>query len=609
MQETTSLAGEKILEFDINQYTSQTTITIANTSGDMNIDLIPPEGVVPGEKAKIEKSDNYALITLNQVDKELSGKWTLKMSGETNISILGANDQFVKVWARKPIANSQHPINDPIVINAELTGEFDDNIIVEGILKIDGIKTLNPIHLKRDGDIYVGKFDDTHIKGRYDIELLVKEGGMVISSTSTYVHVKILPTLTADFSKIENGFVLGEKKTLTSSLELATNKLTASSDLNIEYYNLNVKCQDVDEVVYPLTDDGNAETGDAKAGDGNFSTNVVFDHEGTVDLNLSVRGLYKGEIFILEKNLGQTHVFPEGIVNINLPSEPISALKGTVIRIPLKIKSTSNFLEVLNINVPEDIGVIDFDKIRIEPLEDSVFNIELVLNENFKGNSFIIPIEVTAESPLVTIEDVDLKVKVEITTKISRFLTAVRDRSGILVVVLGILVLVPLIIVLLGLLLYSLRVKPNTYVNAKLTYTKVDDNVDVYYYNDTVGMPLDTFKKNKIVITFNSEKIAESEYYIENDKYSYDLIFEKSLENYKFRFIEGYKSLKKKQNSRVCVKATPPGIITSSGDISTKLELTDSVLFHSGGFLFRYESKEKFTEKGNNPKDILEGKV
>lgn len=609
IQESATLAGDKLVKFDINQYTSQTTLTIANTSGDLNIELVPPMNVVPGEAAKIEKSTNYTLITLNQNDKKLAGEWNLKLAGTTDINILGANDLFVKVWATKPVANSQHPINDPIIVNAELTGEFSEDVVVEGILKINGVQALNPIYLKKDGNIFIGQFDNTQTQGRYDIELRVKDGDSIISSTSTYVHVKVLPTLTTDLTQVENGFILGEKKSLTSSLELGTNKLTASQDLSIEYYNLNVKYQNIDTVVYPLTDDGNIEAGDAKATDGNLTTNVIFDHEGTADLSLSVRGLYKGEIFILEKSLGQTHVYPPGIISITTPSESINTLKGAAISIPLNIKSTSNFLEVLNINVPEDIGTVDLDKIRIEPLEDRVLNVQITLNENYKGNSLMIPIEVKAESPLVTIENGNLEVKVEITTKISRFLSAVRDRSGIIVVVLGILLIVPLIIVLLGFLLYLLRVKPNTFVNAKLTYTKVDDNIDVYYYNDTVGIPMDTFKKNRVVITFDSEKKTKAEYYIENDKYSYDLIFEKSLEKYKYKFIEGYKSLKKKQVNRVYVKSTPPGIFTFNGDISTKLELTDNVLFHSGGYLFRYESKEKFTEKENNPKDILEGKM
>ncbi|MGB4589588.1 MAG: VWA domain-containing protein [Clostridiaceae bacterium] len=609
VQETASLAGDKLVKFDMSQYTSQVTMTIANTSGDLNVELIPPDGVVQGNSVRIEKSVNYTLITLNQVDKELSGGWTLKLTGTTDINILGANDLFVKVWATKPIANTQHPIHDPIIVNAELTGDFSENIVVEGVLKVDGVQALNPIYLKKDGKVFVGQFDDTQTQGRYDIELRVKDGDSIISSTSTYVHVKVLPTLTTDLAQVENGFILGEKKSLTSSLELGTNKLTASQDFSIEYYKLNVKYQNAEEVVYPLLDDGNINAGDAKATDGNFTTNVIFEHEGTADLSLSVRGVYKGEIFILEKNLGQTHVYAPGVVNITMPNESIYALKGDVISIPLKIKSTSNFLEILKLSVPEEIGKVDFDKIRIESLEDRVFNIQLTLNENYKGNSLIIPIEIKAESPLITIENGNLDVKVEITTKISRFLAAVRDKSDILVPILGVLLIVPLIFFLIGLLLYSLRVKPANHVNAKLTYTKVDDDVDVYYYDDTTGVPLDTFKKNRVVVTFNPEKIAEADHFIENDKYSYDLIFEKNIEKYKFKFIEGYKSLKKKQNSRVYVKSTPPGIITFDGDISTKLELNEKVLFHSGGFLFRYESKEKFAEKENNPKDILEGKM
>lgn len=608
LEETYSVNGEKNVEFEMNQYTSQTTITIVNTPGNFNAELIPPQGVASDGKISLEKTPNYTLITLNQTDKDLVGKWVLKMSGTSETAIFGASDLFVKIWASEPMANSQHPIDAPLIVNSEITGAVSDTAVVEGILTINGVQALNPIYLKKDGTRYIGQFDDTKINGKYDIELRVKEGDSIISSTTTYVHVKELPTLTTDFAMLEKGFILSEKKSIVSTLELGTIKLKPSKDLAIEYYNLLVKYENGEEEVFPMIDDGNTNLGDVKAEDGNFSTQVIFNHEGPANISFAVRGLYKNEIFILEKNLGDTVVYPIGVIKISAPTDTIDVIKGNEIKIPLEITSTSYFPEVINITVSDKLGTIENNKIRVEPLTDTQIAISFIPNEQTAEKTIEVPLSVSTDSQLTKIEKGNLQVKILTMTNLSRFLSIVRGKSGVLLLIVGIIIFLMIAFYAIGMILYHLKVKPRNMINGKLLYIIIKDHVDEYMHSDTKEIPLNKYKKNNVTITFNPDEKDQTDFFIDGSTSNFNLIIEKKAEKGKYKFLDGYKSVKQKPENRIFVRCTPPGILSLKNSILTSLEITEDIFFESGGFLFKYESIDKHY-LNNTSKNILEGRM
>lgn len=608
LDETYSVNGEKNVEFEMNQYASQTTITIVNTPGDFNLELIPPQGVVIDGKVSLEKTPNYTLITLNQTDEDLVGKWVLKMYGTSEVAIFGASDLFVKIWATEPMANSQHSINSPIIVNAKITGDISDKAVVEGILTINGVQTLNPIYLKKQGMTYIGQFDDTKISGKYDIELRVKEKDSVISSTTSYVHVKELPKLTSDLASLEMGFSLSEKKAIISTLELGSLKLMPSDDLVIEEYHLLVKYKSGEQEIFPMTDDGNIKAGDAKAEDGNFSTQVIFNKEGPANISLSVRGLYKNEIFILEKNLGDTVIYPIGVIKVSIPTDTIDSIKGNAVKIPLNISNTSNFPKVINIKVPEELGTIENDKIKVDPLTETQVAISFIPSEKTVGNIIDFSIDIFVENQLTIVDKGNLDARIEITTKLSRFLSVVRSKTSLISIILSIVLIVMILTYILGMILYRLKIKPRNMINGKLLYIKIKDDVDDYLHSDTKEIPLNKNKKNNVVITFNPDKRERADFFIEGSNSKFDLIIEKKIEKGKHKFIDGYKSLKQIPDNRIFVRCTPPGILSLKNSIITNLEITEDLFFESGGFLFKYESIDKHY-LNNTSKNILEGRM
>ena len=603
------LEGEKIIEFKMDEYVSQMTLVVTNTPGELGLELIPPKGVAIGENTKVERSANYSLITMNQVDKELSGTWKIKMTGTSQVSFLGAKDLFVKIWISNPITNSQHSIDDPISISATMTGAASDNLRVEGLMMINGVQSLKPVTITKADEIYTGVFDDTKAEGNYEIILNVKDKENLISTTSAQVHVKVLPIITADISSIEDGFRLGEKRVLSSSLELGLSSLRESSELVLEYYNLIANYDGTSEVVFPLKDDGITKNGDAKVGDGRFSTNVIFDQDGAVNLTLKVRGTYKGEIFILEKNIGDTVIHVPGTVTISTVEDSITALKGKNIGLELKIKSTSNFDEVLELSVPAELGTLDFTRILLGAEEEKVVTLNFIPIANIDSDDFSIPLGVKVENAMTILNTSNLKTNVHLTTRTENFLSIISEKAPIIIMISGLLLVTILLIVLIGLILYRKNFKPFTYVTGMLSYFKIKDNPDGYLEEDKENINFWKYEKSQIVITFDPKRESSADIYIPGSKYIYDIIFEKRFDKSRFKFIDGYRSLKHKIANNVFLRTTEPGILIVDKHIYTNIELSGNIIFNSGEFIFRYTGK-KFDEVVElNAKDILEGKM
>lgn len=603
------LEGEKIIEFKMDEYVSQMTFVVTNTPGEFGLELIPPEGVALGDNTNVESSANYSLITMNQEDKELSGTWKIRMTGTSQVSFLGAKDLFVKIWISNPITNSQHSIDDPINISATMTGADSDNLKVDGLMMINGVQSLKPVIMTKVDDIYSGVYNDTKAEGDYEIILNVRDGENIISTTSAQVHVKVLPTITADISSIEDGFRLGEKRVLSSSLELGLSSLRESNELVLEYYNLIANYAGVGEVVFSLKDDGITENGDAKAGDGRFSTNVIFDQEGAVNLTLQVRGTYKGEIFILEKNIGDTVIHVPGSVTIGAVKDSIIALKGESIGLEIKIKSTSSFEEVLELSVPEELGTLDFSRILLGAQEEKIVTLNFIPVADLNTDSFNIPLSVKVENGLTILNTSNIQTNVDLMTKTEKFLSIVSSKAPIILMILGLLLVIILLIVLIGLILYRKNFKPYTYVTGMLSYFKIKDDPEDYFREDKESINLWKYEKSQIVITFDPKKENSADIYIPGSKYIYDIIFEKRFDKSRFKFIDGYRSMKHKIANNVFLRTTEPGILIVEKNIYTNLELSGNIIFNSGEFIFRYTGKKFDDVVELNAKDILEGKM
>jgi len=248
-----NIVKEKNYVFELDKFTSQVTLVFTySDENPIDINLVPPKEKNVDSKLLMNKTKKYTIITLNQNKEELAGKWTVNLKGNGSVKAFGAKDLFIKTWLQKPVSNSIHPLNDPIDIEAAVTGSQKDNLYVEAQIKKNGINEVFPVVLKYNNEIYHGVYDNTDQPGTYDIEIKVYQGKKLITSNTSKVFVKVLPTLETDFYKENRSYLLGKSTIITSWLSMNGNVIKPTGDLEIDHYQILINYENGKEGILPV---------------------------------------------------------------------------------------------------------------------------------------------------------------------------------------------------------------------------------------------------------------------------------------------------------------------------------------------------------------------
>lgn len=600
------LAGEQALEFDFDTYTSQITMVFANAAQPLSVALVPPEGKPINENVVVQTTDRYTLVTMNQATNELSGKWTLKANGAGLVRAFGDKDLFLKAWVTKPQANTQQPVNEPLEISVQLTGEVSEKAVVEALIIKNGTPELKSIILEEYDGVYMGIFDKPDVQGTYEIAVTVKEDGNLITSTSSKVTVRELPVLKTDFFADKAIHKLGDSMTVTGYLEMRGNKITASQDISISTFSLLLKYADGTQELLPLVDNQDPASGDIKAGDGTFTVKQQFVKEGQTEAALLVQGIYKGENFIIDKTLGSYEVVQPGTISVSFKNSSIYGVAGSKLTIPMTFKSTSKVREIVTLSVDPSIGMIDNLTITIEPSQTVEKDITLTLANEIENKVYQLNIEAVNDDPLTPVETGLLPIELEVISKSQLSMMKFMKNLPIYLALVGLIVGVPLIIMLFGIFLYSILVKPNIIVRGMLLYHKKNEElVD----GAVKEIPIRNKRKSKVSVSFN-ENNAVADFHINGSPYKYELILENEYEFGKWRFIAGYRALAKKVNRpKFVLYTTQPGIFEFKNEVMTKKELFDKDAFESGGYVFQYYAEKHMSKDKQQGRDLLEGRM
>jgi len=600
------LAGEQSLDFEFDKYTSQITMVFANATQPLAISLIPPEGKSINENVVVQTTDRYTLVTLNQNTNELSGKWTLKTNGSGLVRAFGDKDLFLKAWITKPLANTQQPVNEPMEISVQLTGEISDKAVVEALISKNGTPELNSIILDEYDGAYMGIYDKADVQGTYEINVTVKEDGNLITSTSSKVTVRELPVLKTDFFADKAIHKIGGSMTVTGYLEMRGNKITASQDVTISTFGLLLSYADGKEELLNLVDNQDPASGDIKAGDGTYTVKTSLLKEGQTKATLLVQGIYKGENFIIDQSLGSYEVVQPGVISLSVGDTSVYSVAGSKIEIPFTFKSTSKVRETLTVSIDPLVGTLDSTNITVEPEATIEKELVLTLNKDLENRPYEFDLVVLNDDPLTLVENASVTLKVEVITKSQERSMNFKRNLPIYAAIACLVIGVPLLIMLFGLFLYSVLVKPNIIVRGMLLYHKKNaELVD----GAVKEIPIRNKRKSKIIISFN-ESSATADYYIESSTYKYDLVLENEYEFGKWRFLDGYRALAKKVNRpKLVLSTTQPGIFEYKNEVLTKKELFDKDAFESGGYVFQYYADKHRAKDKQEGKDLLEGRM
>lgn len=605
LNKTIELKGSSNLDFDMDEYTSQATMVFTNPGGlPLDVNLSAPEGKDAKSAATINKSDKYTIVTVNQKDEKLPGKWQINLKGNGSIKAFGSKDLFVKSWISSPETNSLHPLNEPLEISVNVTGETKENISVEALVTKEGIQDKTPVRLEIKDRVFTGTYKNVDKAGKYDLEIRLMLNGQVVAKNNTSFVVKELPSITTDFLGKDIAYRLGEKFTASSSLNMAGNKILKGSDIKIENYNLLLDYVKSGTQTIPLLDNGSADAGDAKAEDGIWSNKLLFDKEDSGKASLIVNGTYKGERFLLEKPLGNFKVYQPGKLLIKpLGSRQIISSNGEL-KIPLEIENTSNFIETMIISLDKSIGKLDQDRIKIEPLKTVKTYINVKLDKNLKKKIYDITFKVSAEDDRTKVEPGEFCTSVQVLSKTGYLLKSLKDNAVTIIILLGIAIGTLLLIVFIGFILYKLFVYNNAIIQGKLIYWKESDTE----LEDKREFDFGKLGKDKIVITFNKEN-KKAQYHIFESEYKYDIELTSVIQKSKWKFMDGYKTMFNMNNgSELMLRTTEPGIFTYEGKIYSRKKIYKNDRFATGGYVFEYRIVNKSRSIGKDRgKNLLKG--
>ena len=163
----------------------------------------------------------------------------------------------------------------------------------------------------------------------------------------------------------------------------------------------------------------------------------------------------------------------------------------------------------------------------------------------------------------------------------------------------GLLIVAPLLMVLLGWLFYKIYVYKHTIVTGKLLYRKEGEE-----FSSQNTFDFEPLKKVKIIITFDENK-SQAQYHLPNTEYKYDIELYVDREKSKWKFLDGWKAvLRKETPSEIILKTMKPGIFIYEDKVYSKKKLYGYDKFTSGGYEFDYQVEGKDKKKGKN---VLEG--
>lgn len=162
-------------------------------------------------------------------------------------------------------------------------------------------------------------------------------------------------------------------------------------------------------------------------------------------------------------------------------------------------------------------------------------------------------------------------------------------------------VVLTLLIIILDLLLYRIIAYKNLIIKGCLLYWEESD----IEMNNKKEVNLSSFKKNKIVVSFN-EKNENAQYHISNNEYEYDIELKSAVEKNRWKFMYGYKALfYRSSSSELMLKTSEPGIFTYEGRIFTSSRIYKGDRFTTGGYVFQYIVSNHKLEHNTRGKNLL----
>ncbi len=606
-QETYYLQDEeKAFTLPVDLLTRQMNLVAVNLGGEeVQLTLQPPRGTAQETgSVSIDAQPGYSMAVLSQPAEEFWGEWAVSLYGSGEIQFMADKDLHLQFWLEKPGDDFQHPLGEPLPFQVNLMRSptmLDTPLRVEIMLtKPDSSPFF--LELENEDDYFTGVYQDVDRTGNYEVQARILLDGEVVSTVNRMVYVRNLPFLSTDFWR-EDVYRLGEELQVTASLNMGGRRLPQGMELQLDHIGFVFVSDEGARVDLPLFDNGSADQGDLRAGDGIFSNFLVFKEEGAYEGSLVASGTYRGAEFMLEKVLEPFEVKSPGTIMLRVFEERTWGVPGKKATLKLEVINNAGFPETLQVEQSEGFIHLESMHFPLAPGERKIIQLPLVLDDELAYGIYEASLLLRAENDSTAVEPSVLNYKLEVLHARQAFF---RNFSGLIIssgFVLSLVLLVGALIIGGGFVLYRVVVYPRT---------KVGGSLEVFYFDnpghaEPKNLLLWKLKKNPVVIGMGKGN-PEADFRIENSEFTYEIIIQARWDIRYPRFLQGWKALVERRIPiRVFVKCTPPGVIEQDGQIYTEKELYHYEEFESGGVLLRYNNPYgKWYKEAGDGLDVLQ---
>ena len=598
--ESLALSGETVIPFQVDGYASQVTMAVTYDIVGTDAFIRPANGDAGNDRISIQKNEQYSILTMNQTDKELAGDWELVITGTGNAQLFGDKDLTLKSWMASPQANTQVPIDEPIKLAVEVTGELSEEMAVQVVVSKNGGSDLETIPLMFKNDQYVGKYENVDQAGTYILETQIVSEETVITSSSVSVIVQQLPVLKSNQDYEGDIFKIGENQTIIGHLELDDQPLDGSQGIILNSMNLVVTYPDGRQEILAMQDGGPESSADETAGDGHYTTGLDLSEEGDYEASIIAQGTTPEGNFTLQEDIGEYQVVPVGVVSGKVTDETLYTKPGSNISVPVQLRNDSERGETVLLSVESDSVSAEEQSITLKPGADIVAELEVSVDNGVSLGIQQIAIKMQAEDPLTQVQP-SIDTEVELLSGSAYTQKKMQDflvNNGVLVAVL---LSIPVAVIAVGRLIYAMKLKQALRISRSLTYSKMGDS-------ETVQEWIMPKKVDTQMISFGgTDKNAALS--LEGAKISYRMIVKVETSSARFKCWEGYRALSKTYIPvHIKIETTPPGIFKLDGEVHTSKEIFDKDVFESGGYRFVYKAEKAVVEE-NKARNVLEGKM
>jgi uncharacterized protein YegL len=314
--------------------------------GDVSLSELQLTGNSSQRSFVTDTGEGYSMMVVDNQNEGNVGAWTLRFPVREGVSVLVSRDTKIRLQIQSPTINAQFSTEAPIPLEVAILGT-EEALSVEARCLVNGYPQGGWVVLTREEGIYRTTYDDQQGTGEYSFEFRVLQGGITLTRRTIPVNVRELPVLNVDIGS-QSDRLVGDAMVCRAWLSRSGNQLLPSNELEIGTAELVLRSE-TGESVTTLLDTG--VDGDLVPSDGAFASVTTFGSPGSMEGEVRVHGVYRGEEFVLTQVIEPFSVLDPGAVEVvvNGGRAIVYGVIGEEIAIPLTVINNAAYAETIEI--------------------------------------------------------------------------------------------------------------------------------------------------------------------------------------------------------------------------------------------------------------------